>query len=68
MLEAKVGGQLVQAGPDSPEKALCPACGGAVSKRKRCRMDGSVTYFYRHARGVGEGCPLRYDARASVRP
>ena len=67
MIEAKVDGQLVQAGPDSPGEALCPACGGTVSKRKRRRMDGSVTYFYWHARGVGEGCPLRYDAYASTR-
>lgn len=35
MLEAKVEGQLVKAGPDSPETALCPACGGVVEKRRR---------------------------------
>jgi hypothetical protein len=61
MLEAKVEGQLVQAGPDSPEKGRCPACGSTVTKRKRRRMDGSLSYFYRHARGEGMDCPLRYN-------
>ena len=56
MAEAMVNGQLVLAGPDSPEKAFCPSCGGAVNKRKRRRMDGRLTYFYRHKRGVGEEC------------
>jgi hypothetical protein len=59
MREAKVEGRLVQAGPDSPGTALCPACGGVVRKRKRRRMDGGTTYFYRHDSGEGEGCPLR---------
>jgi len=67
MLEAKVGGQLMRAGPDSLEKALCPACGGTVSKRKRRKMDGSVTYFYRHDVGVGDGCPLRYTPISAER-
>jgi len=61
MREAKVDDQLVQAGLDSPEAATCPACGGIVRKRKRRRMDGSVTYFYRHNSGEGESCPLRYN-------
>ena len=56
MREAMVNGRLVLAGPDSPEEALCQACGGAVKKRKRRRMDGHATYFYRHERGVGDGC------------
>ena len=60
MREAKVDGQLIQADPNSPETALCPACGGSVSKRKRRNMDGSVTYFYRHAHGEGDTCPLRH--------
>jgi hypothetical protein len=58
--EVIVKGQLVPAGPGTPEKAICPACGGAVRKRKRCAMGGQVTYFYRHERGTGEECPLRY--------
>jgi hypothetical protein len=58
--EAIVEGQLVPAGPDAPEEAICPACGGAVRKRKRRTMDGQVAYFYRHERGTGEKCPLRY--------
>ncbi len=61
MLEAKVDGQLVRAGPHSPEKGRCPSCGGTVSKRKRRVMGGSVTYFYRHDAGEGHGCPLRYN-------
>ena len=60
MREAMVNGRLVRAGPDSPEKATCPSCGGVVKKRKRRRMDGQVTYFYRHRTGVGEECPRRY--------
>jgi len=60
MREAMVKGQLVLAGPDSPEEAVCPSCGGAVKKRKRRRMDGQVTYFYRHKAGIGEKCPRRY--------
>ena len=50
MREAIAEGQLVPAGPDAPEEAVCPACGGAVRKRKRRTMDGQVTYFYRHER------------------
>jgi hypothetical protein len=60
MFEAKVDGQLVQAGPDSPEKAQCPVCGGTVTKRKRRRMDGGFSWFYRHVGGEDEDCPLRY--------
>ena len=62
MRKATVDGQLVQDGPDSPETALCPACGCVVHKRRRRRMDGSVSYFYRHDAGDGYACPLRYDA------
>jgi hypothetical protein len=51
---------LIQAAPDSPEHAVCPACGGAVKRRKRRTMDGQTTYFYRHENGVGETCTLRY--------
>ena len=60
MREARASGRLVVAGPDSVEEAECPSCGGEVKKRKRRRMDGQVTYFYRHKRGVGEDCQLRY--------
>jgi len=61
MRDAKVKGRLVVAGPDSPEVAQCPACGGEVHKRKRRLMDGSVTYYYRHKQGVGKRCPRRYS-------
>ena len=60
MLEAEVDGRLVRAGPDSPDVAQCPACGGGVSKRRRRRMDGHITFFYRHDAGEGEDCLLRY--------
>ena len=59
MRDAMVNGQLVVAGPGSPEKAMCPSCGGAVSRRKRRKMDGEVVYFYRHKRGVMGECPRR---------
>ena len=60
MLEAKVDGELTQAGPDSPEVAQCPACGGEVCKRKRKVGRDWYTYLYRHCRGVGNSvvdCP-----------
>ncbi|MCP4540930.1 MAG: hypothetical protein GY832_27660 [Chloroflexi bacterium] len=57
-----MNGSLVQAGPDSPEKAQCPTCGAAVVKRRRRRMDGNVSWFYRHVQGQGEqDCPRRYS-------
>ena len=60
MLEAKVNGELIQAGPDSPEVAQCPACGGEVHKRRRKVGKAGHMYFYRHKAGVGDDCPLRY--------
>jgi hypothetical protein len=60
MREARVNDQLVLAGPDSPDVAVCPVCGEEVEKRKRGRRDGKVTYFWRHKVGTGDGCPLRY--------
>jgi len=67
MREAMVKGQLVPASPDSSEKARCPTCGGTVTKRKRRRMDGSFSWFYRHSRGQGEGCPRRYNPISAER-
>jgi hypothetical protein len=43
MREAIVKGQPMLAGPDSPEEAVCPGCGGAVRKRKRRTMDRQST-------------------------
>jgi predicted nucleic acid-binding Zn ribbon protein len=63
MLEAKVDGELIQAGPDSPEVALCPACGGEVRKRKRKVGRHGHTFFYRHrhrSSARSDDCPLRY--------
>jgi len=59
MQKAKANEQTVPAGPDSPQVATCPACGGVVEKRKRRKMDGQATYFYRHKADVGLKCPLR---------
>jgi hypothetical protein len=60
MRKALADGKLVAAAPDSPEVAVCPSCGGVVTKRERQKLDGQTTYFYRHKRGVGQGCPRRY--------
>ena len=60
MKDARVNGRLVIAGPDAPHAGQCPDCGAEVQKRQRTRMDGSVSYFYRHKRGQGKGCPRRY--------
>ena len=61
MREAMVNGRLVVAGPRSPQEAVCPSCGEVVKKRKRKRMDGQATYFYRHDRGVGWRCPRSFN-------
>jgi len=60
MKQARVDGELVTAGPDSPDVGVCPDCGGEVQRRRRTCMDGTVTYFYRHRRGHGKECPRRY--------
>jgi hypothetical protein len=60
MRKAAVGEKTVTAGPDSPEVATCPACGGEVRKRKRRRMDKTITWFYRHTNGSDKECPKRY--------
>jgi hypothetical protein len=59
MRTALVRGKLVPAGPESPDVAVCPSCKGMVLKRSRKRQGGGTTYFYRHKRGVGKGCPRR---------
>ena len=60
MKEAVVNGKLVVAEPNAPDTAVCPDCGTEVQKRHVKRMDGGITYFYRHKRGEGKGCPRRY--------
>jgi ssDNA-binding Zn-finger/Zn-ribbon topoisomerase 1 len=60
MLAAKVNGRLIKASSDSPEVAQCPECGGEVRKRKRKIGRNGDVFFYRHRRGVGNDCPLRY--------
>jgi hypothetical protein len=59
MREAQVDDKIVVAGPETPDVAKCPACGGEVHKRKRRRMDGGVAFYYRYKRGVGKDCPKR---------
>ena len=59
MREAMLNGRAVQAGPDSPQVAQCPACGGEVRKRKRKVGRNGYAYFYRHHTG-DDDCPLRY--------
>jgi uncharacterized protein with PIN domain len=61
MKQAQVDDKQVTAGPDTPDVAACPDCGGEVNKRRRTRMDGTVTYYYRHKRGEGKDCPKRYS-------
>ena len=58
MREAKLDVRMLQAGPDSPEIAECPAYGGEVRKRKRKVGKKGHTHFYRHR--AGKDCPLRY--------
>jgi hypothetical protein len=58
--KAVVNEETISAGPDSPDVATCPSCGGVVEKRKRQMMSGQATYFYRHKAGEGQDCPLRY--------
>ena len=60
MQDAVKDGWRVMAGVDSPDAAQCRSCGGQVVKRKRRRMDGAITYFYRHKDSVGASCRLRY--------
>ena len=53
--------RLVEAGPDAPKVATCPACGGVVDLRSRRtgRNPERETWFYRHRRGEGPNCPRR---------
>ena len=61
MIEAKSNGELIQAGPESPAVATCPACGAEVHKRRRKVGRERYSYFYRHRQGASDdGCPLRY--------
>jgi hypothetical protein len=51
----------VEAGPDAPEVATCPACGGTVNLRSRRtgKNPDEITWHYRHRRGEGKYCPRR---------
>jgi len=60
MKEANIEGRLVLAGPGAADTGTCPECGAEVNKRTVTRMDGTVTYFYRHRDGQGKHCPRRY--------
>jgi hypothetical protein len=56
--------QLVEAGPDAPKMATCPACGSGVELRSRRtgKNPEDKTWFYRHQRGEG----LHYPRRPGV--
>ncbi|MCP4538322.1 MAG: hypothetical protein GY832_14390 [Chloroflexi bacterium] len=60
MQTATHNNEPVTAAPDAPTTATCPDCGDAVTLRKRKRMDGTTTHFYRHKQGQGNGCPRRH--------
>lgn len=51
--------QPIQAGPNAPVVAICPACGGVVTLR--CRRNGqeTPTWFYRHRHYEQPDCPRR---------
>jgi hypothetical protein len=40
--------QPLAASPDAPERAICPHCGGRLTLRRRQRMGGGCSYFWRH--------------------
>jgi hypothetical protein len=40
--------QPLAASPDAPEQAICPYCGGRLTLRRRQRMGGGCSYFWRH--------------------
>lgn len=46
----KVENQVVEAGPNAPKYARCPACGGVISLRSR-KSGEQVVWFYRHVDG-----------------
>jgi hypothetical protein len=54
----------VEAGPDAPEVATCPTCGGVVVLRSRQvgRDPDDSTWYYRHKRGEGPRCLRRTGA------
>jgi hypothetical protein len=60
MRDAKIDNRTVEAGPDAPAVARCPACGHEVHKRGRRTMDKTVTWFYRHAPGASRNCSRKY--------
>lgn len=55
----------IEAGPNTPEVAICPACGGTVDLRSRRtgKNPDDRIWYYRHRRGEGKRCPRRSRAR-----
>jgi len=51
----------VEAGPNAPQVATCPACGGVVDLRSRRngRDPEDKTWYYRHRRGESPRCTRR---------
>jgi hypothetical protein len=56
---AMVDGQMVEAAPGAPSEALCPCCLGNLTLRKRRRMSGELSYFWRHRAYENPDCPAR---------
>jgi hypothetical protein len=53
----------IEAGPNAPTMATCPACRGVVVLRsRRYGRESKKTWFYRHRRGEGPRCLRRTGA------
>ena len=58
MKQAVWNGKKVDAGPEAPARALCPACGAAVLLRRRKVIGGEI-WYWRHESGANPDCPAR---------
>lgn len=58
MKTAILNGKKIEAGPDAPERAVCPHCGATVTLRHRTKFRG-ITWYWRHAKGAPRACPGR---------
>jgi hypothetical protein len=56
-------GTLIQPGPESPARALCPVCGDPVELKSN-----RSTWYYRHEEGAGAQCELREKKLRSDKP
>ena len=59
-----VDGIKIEAAKDSPAKAVCTYCGGAVVLRGRKIMGSKEkSYFWRHLDNQNQDCPGRVRSR-----